>query len=95
MNGTKFKIGDKVYKPTGYKFDGIVVSVFKTTGGEIRVVAELEDNGMLHIFSEKQLEQRPKHDCVIDNSLMHGMLDGHPVSICKECKKIMWQDGIA
>lgn len=52
----KFKIGDKIYKPKGYKFPGTVVSVFETTKGDIRVVAELEDNGMLHIFSEKQLE---------------------------------------
>ena len=52
----KFKIGDKIYKPKGYKFPGTVVSVFKTTSGEIRIVAELEDNGMLHIFSESQLE---------------------------------------
>lgn len=52
----KFKIGDKVYKPKGYKFPGTVVSVFQTTSGDIRIVAELEDNGMLHIFSENQLE---------------------------------------
>jgi hypothetical protein len=52
----KFKIGDEVYKPKGYKFPGIVVSVFQTTSGETRIVAELKDNGMLHIFSESQLE---------------------------------------
>ena len=52
----KFKIGDRIYKPNGYKFPGIVVSVFKTTSGAVRVVAELEGNGMLHIFSENQLE---------------------------------------
>lgn len=52
----KFKIGDKVYKPKGYKFPGIVVSVFQTTTGETRIVAELIDNGMLHIFIESQLE---------------------------------------
>ena len=52
----KFKIGDKVYKPKGYKFPGIVVSIFQTTASETRIVAELEDNGMLHIFSESQLE---------------------------------------
>lgn len=55
---SKFKIGDKVYKPKGYKFPGIVVAVFETTNGDIRVVAEMEDNGMLHIFSESQLELR-------------------------------------
>ena len=55
----KFEIGDKVFKPKGYKFPGIVVGNFLTTNGEKRVVAELEDNGMLHIFSESQLELRP------------------------------------
>ncbi len=54
----KFKIGDLVYKPQGYQFPGIVVSVFKTTAGATRIVAELENNGMLHIFSESQLELR-------------------------------------
>lgn len=54
----KFKIGDKVSKPKGYKFDGIIVSIFKNTSGETRLVAEMEDNGMLHIFSESQLELR-------------------------------------
>ncbi len=58
MISYKFEIGDKVYKPKGYEFPGIVVSNFTTTSGEIRVVAELEDNGMLHIFSESQLELR-------------------------------------
>jgi hypothetical protein len=52
----KFKVGDKVYKPKGYKFPGIVVSIFKTTSGETRIVAEMRDNGMLHIFNESQLE---------------------------------------
>jgi len=56
----KFKVGDLIYKPKGYGFPGIVVSVFENTKGEIRIVAELENNGMLHIFSESQLEHRPK-----------------------------------
>ncbi len=54
----KFKIGDKVYKPKGYKFPSTVVSIFKTISGEVRVVAELDDYGMLHIFNENQLELR-------------------------------------
>jgi hypothetical protein len=54
----KFNIGDKVYKPKGYKFPGVVVSNFITTSGQKRVVAEFEDNGMLHIFNEDQLELR-------------------------------------
>jgi hypothetical protein len=52
----KFKIGDKVYKPKGYKFPATIVSIFKTTGGDTRVVGEMNYNGMLHIFNEKQLE---------------------------------------
>ena len=56
VESTKFKIGDKVFKPKGYKFPGTVVSIFKTTGGDIRIVAEMSDNGMLHIFNENQLD---------------------------------------
>lgn len=56
----KFKVGDLIYKPKGYSFPGIVVSIFENTKGETRIVAELENNGMLHIFSESQLEHRPK-----------------------------------
>jgi hypothetical protein len=57
-NMYKFEVGDKVYKPKGYKFPGTVVSIFKTTSGETRIVAEMEDNGMLHIFNENQLEKK-------------------------------------
>lgn len=53
---SKFKIGDKVHKLSGYGFVGTVVSVFTTTSGKVRIVAELRDNGMLHVFSESQLE---------------------------------------
>lgn len=63
---SKFNIGDKIYKPKGYKFDGTVVSVFNTTLGDIRIVAEMDDNGMLHIFNENQLEIR-------DHSYDYGM----------------------
>lgn len=54
----KFKIGDRVYKPKGYKFPGIIVAIFQTTSGETRIVAEMVDNGMLHIFNESQLEKQ-------------------------------------
>lgn len=52
----KFKIGDKVHKPKGHKFPGEVRAIFTNSKNEIRVVAEMEDNGMLHIFNESQLE---------------------------------------
>jgi hypothetical protein len=51
----KFKVGDRAYKPKGYKFPCTVVSVFQTTEGETRLVGEMEGNGMLHIFNESQL----------------------------------------
>jgi hypothetical protein len=53
---SKFKVGDNIYKIKGYKFNGRVASVFKTASDKIRVVAEMHSNGMLHIFSEDQLE---------------------------------------
>ena len=52
----KFKIGDKIRKPKGYKFPGTIVSVFENTKGQTRLVAEMEDIGILHIFNEDQLE---------------------------------------
>ena len=58
----KFCVGDRVYKPKGYKFPGTVVAVFQTTSGDTRIVAEMVDNGMLHIFNENQLE----HDLPMD-----------------------------
>ena len=54
----KFKIGDKAYKPKGYKFPCMIVSVFETKKGEIRVVGEMDEYSLLHILSEKQLEKR-------------------------------------
>lgn len=54
---TKFKIGDKAIKPKGYKFPCTIVSVFTTTKGNVRVVAEMDEYGLLHIFNEDQLEK--------------------------------------
>lgn len=51
----ELKIGDRVNKVRGYKFPGVVVSVFYTTRNERRVVVELEDLRLLHIFNEDQL----------------------------------------
>lgn len=57
MNNTKFKIGDKAVKVKGYKFPCTIVSVFKTVDGNIRVVGEMDNYGLLHIFNEDQLEK--------------------------------------
>jgi hypothetical protein len=53
---SKFKVGDKAFKPKGYAFPCTIISVFKTTKGDIRVVAEMDNYGLLHIFNESQLE---------------------------------------
>ena len=52
-------VGDKVEKTSGYKWPGVVVSVFDTLSGERRVVVECivaEIAGALHIYNEKQLK---------------------------------------
>jgi len=51
-------VNDKVEKTSGYKWPGVVVSVFDTLAGERRVVVECttpEVSGALHIYNEKQL----------------------------------------
>ena len=58
---TKFQHRDKVRKIKGYVFDGVIVSVFKNLNGDTRYVAELttaNGKGMLHIFSDTDLEAR-------------------------------------
>lgn len=57
MENTKFKIGDKAYKTKGYKFPCTIVSVFKTKEGNVRVVGEMDEFGLLHIFNEEQLDK--------------------------------------
>jgi len=55
---TRLKVSDKVEKVSGYKWPGIVISVFDTLAGERRVVVECttpEVAGALHIYNEKQL----------------------------------------
>jgi hypothetical protein len=56
MENTKFKVGDKAYKAKGYKFPCTIVGVFKTLQGNVRVVGEMDEFGLLHIFNEEQLE---------------------------------------
>ena len=48
---SKFEIGDKAIKPKGYKFPCTIVSVFTTVKGDIRVVGEMDEFGLLHIFN--------------------------------------------
>ena len=54
----KFKIGDKTEKLKGYSFPGIVVAVFKNTKGNNRLVIEMENYGLLHIFNPEQVIHR-------------------------------------
>jgi hypothetical protein len=59
---TKFKVGDKAHKPKGYKFPCTIVGVFETINGDIRVVGEMDEYGLLHIFNENQLEHYGKDE---------------------------------
>ena len=51
----KFKVGDKAVKSKGYKFPCTIVSVFETKEGNVRVVGEMDEFGLLHIFNEDHL----------------------------------------
>lgn len=61
MRPGRFTVGQRVTKPKGYRFDSVIVAVFRTTTGEVRVVAENGDR-LLHIFNEDQLEA---HDAAL------------------------------
>ncbi len=53
------QIGDKVEKVKGYKWPGVVVSLFRTTAGAERVVVECtvpEVAGALHIYNLDQIK---------------------------------------
>jgi hypothetical protein len=56
VNKKKFQVGDKAIKVKGYKFPCTIVSVFQTVEGNVRVVGEMDEYGLLHIFNEDQLE---------------------------------------
>lgn len=56
MNENEFKVGDRVNKLKGYEFPGTVVAVFVTTVGETRLVVEMDNYGLLHIFNPNQLK---------------------------------------
>lgn len=56
----KIQVGDKVQKVKGYKWPGVVISVFTTLAGAERYVVECtvpEVAGALHIYNREQLEQ--------------------------------------
>lgn len=58
----KFHTFEKVQKASGYKWSGVVVSVFTNLAGDIRYVVECTIPGVegaLHIYNERQLERRP------------------------------------
>lgn len=54
---SKFEVGDKAIKPKGYAFPCTIVGVFETLKGHVRVVGEMDEYGLLHIFNETQLEK--------------------------------------
>lgn len=57
----RFAVGDRVQKVKGYRFPGVVVSVFLTLSAQVRYVVECtvhEVEGCLHIYSERDLEVR-------------------------------------
>lgn len=56
---SRFSYGDRVRKTRGYRYPGIIVAVFSNREGQTRYVVECtvaEVAGMLHIYSDKDLE---------------------------------------
>jgi hypothetical protein len=75
-----WKVGDRVQKATGYKWPGLVVSVFETLDGKTRVVVECtvrEVAGALHIYSPEQLVAVDVDDLSTEKTLKVGRLDPH------------------
>jgi hypothetical protein len=60
MGIEQFKLGDEVKKVGGdYTFEGVIRAVFTKKSGAIRMVVE-DDRGVLHIYSDKNLEHKLK-----------------------------------
>ena len=56
INPVTIQLGSMVEKVGGdYRYNGVVVSMFKKISGAVRFVVE-DDRGTLHIFSEKNLK---------------------------------------
>lgn len=54
------KVGDTVEKIAGYRWPGVVVSIFTTLSGQQRIVVECtvpEVAGALHIYSSEQIRK--------------------------------------
>ncbi|OXE37500.1 MAG: hypothetical protein CGW95_01230 [Phenylobacterium zucineum] len=55
-----FKVGDHVRKKSGYLWPGVVVAIFLTTEGKVRLVVECtapDVKGALHIYALDQIEK--------------------------------------
>lgn len=62
-----FEIGDKVHKIKGdYTFDGEIIGIIHKRNGAVRVVAELDGRGLVHIFNENQLQLKQQLDEFIE-----------------------------
>ena len=83
---TKFKVGDKAHKPKGYKFPCTIVGVFETIAGEVRVIGEMDEYGLLHIFNENQLEHYGKDepDLLNDVYMAYYWIMGDKIKFTKD-----------
>jgi hypothetical protein len=83
---TKFKVGDKAHKTKGYKFPCTIVGVFETIAGEVRVIGEMDEYGLLHIFNENQLEHYGKDepDLLNDAYMGYYWIMGDKIKLTKD-----------
>jgi hypothetical protein len=57
----KFHLHQKVQKIKDFKYSGVIVSIFYTLDKKVRYVVEADHEdfkGMLHIFSDSDLEEK-------------------------------------
>lgn len=67
---TGLQVGQVVTKPSGYRFDGVVVMAGETLAGKRRVVVDNGD-GLLHIFAETQMQAADDPAEVVDRLDLH------------------------
>lgn len=102
MEEFMFDIGQRVIKPVGYPFDGIVVARFLTTAGVDRYVVEKvepdEDGdpvatGLMHIFAPAQLENDSRFDLDAEPLVAQAAAYRARVAAMSEEDRRKWMEG--
>jgi hypothetical protein len=84
MGKPRFEVSDKVEKPVGYRFPGVVIGTDTKLNGTLLYLVEADHpdfEGMTHIFNENQLVQRIRKPLPgLPFDVMKGQVWKHTVS---------------